>query len=97
MMNTQSLIQFGTSPNSLKQSVVGFVNPFVDGGSLHRTIYVHHGFIQNLLPSTQYFYRVGDGQKWSEIFSFKTLPPKNQNPIKIAMYGDMVHYHVFGY
>lgn len=51
------------------------------------TLGYHTVTFQNLLPKTQYVYRVGDGTNWSEWFHFTTAAPKFE-PFSFIYLGD---------
>lgn len=88
-LNSQnSIVQYGTSIDSLnKQEVDGTVNTYTASGwrgSLHSATMT--GLIEN---GQQYYYRVGDGDIWSQVFSFKTF--NRDQPISYAIIGDMAY------
>ena len=99
---TQSIVQLGQQstpdPFTIKRS--GKAIEFKDGGSSHTNRTIHLVQVNNLSPSTTYFYQVGD-PTWeggfSAIYSFKTAPNvatlKNNLPIKFGIYGDMGNYN----
>lgn len=49
--------------------------------------YYHTATISDLLPNTQYLYRVGDGSKFSEWSEFKTAQKKDE-PFSFVYFGD---------
>lgn len=53
--------------------------------------YTHTIILENILPSTTYFYRVGNDQHgWSSVLSFTNRPTSNINAkVNIIAYGDM--------
>jgi hypothetical protein len=57
---------------------------FIDPG------YMHTILLENLLPSTTYFYRVGTDQHgWSQIYSFMNRPSNKDQSVYLIAYGDM--------
>lgn len=52
------------------------------------TAHYHSVVFRNLKPSTAYTYRVGDGQNWSEWFTFKTASAKAE-PFSFIYFGDV--------
>ncbi len=71
------------SNNLKKWSAVSKVYEHPDYVSVH-----HHVAIDALKPSTDYLYRVGDGQQWSEWFQFRTAS-KQQKPFDFLFFGDL--------
>lgn len=52
--------------------------------------FMHTMLLQNLLPSTTYFYRVGtDEHGWSQIYSFTNRPANKEGEVYMIAYGDM--------
>ena len=52
--------------------------------------YMHTILLENLLPSTTYFYRVGiDQHGWSQIYSFTNRPSNKDQSVYLIAYGDM--------
>jgi phosphodiesterase/alkaline phosphatase D-like protein len=57
---------------------------FIDPG------YMHTILLENLHPSTTYYYRVGtDEHGWSSIYSFTNRPADKNEAVYIIAYGDM--------
>jgi hypothetical protein len=57
---------------------------FIDPGFMHTIL------LNNLQPSTTYFYRVGtDEDGWSSVFSFTNRPVTEDSEVIIIAYGDM--------
>jgi len=48
----------------------------------------HKVIFENLQPGTKYAYRVGDGEKWSEWFQFRTSMAKDE-PFSFLYFGDV--------
>ncbi|CAF3761640.1 unnamed protein product [Adineta steineri] len=52
--------------------------------------YMHTILLENLHPSTTYFYRVGtDEHGWSQIYSFQNRPANKDESVYLIAYGDM--------
>jgi hypothetical protein len=83
-----SIVQYGTDQNNLDLISQGSVLTYPSAGwigSLHRATMI------SLLPTTTYYYRVGDGvNSWSEIFNFKTFDPASKS-ITYAVIADMAY------
>ncbi|CAF3303126.1 unnamed protein product [Rotaria sp. Silwood2] len=57
---------------------------FIDPGCMHTIL------LEDLRPSTTYFYRVGtDAHGWSSIYSFTNRPAKKDESIYMIAYGDL--------
>ncbi|TDQ13568.1 calcineurin-like phosphoesterase family protein [Algoriphagus boseongensis] len=52
----------------------------------------HSVEFQNLLPDTIYAYRVGDGERWSEWFQFRTASEKSGEKFSFLYVGDAQNY-----
>jgi hypothetical protein len=81
---SQSMIRFGTVSTSLSQTNSGIIKTYTSGGWKGT---VHHAMMYNLSASSRYYYQVGDGVNWSEIFSFKS--PTAQYPRFVACIADV--------
>jgi len=87
---TSSQIQYWRSTSSLifttiskNQTIV-----FIDSGHNSKKRTLHIVWIKNLLPSSTYFFKVGDDSHgWSEEFSIRTLD--RSKPQTLAIYGDL--------
>ncbi len=74
-------------------------NEFYTFPPTYTSLYFHHVKVSNFKPGTQYFYQVGDHpsnkkkEKWSQVYSFKTLPSRksDDNPVAVnlAIVGDL--------
>ncbi|CAF1042516.1 unnamed protein product [Rotaria sordida] len=52
--------------------------------------YMHTILLENLHPSTTYFYRVGTDQHgWSQIYSFRNRPENKDESVYLIAYGDL--------
>jgi hypothetical protein len=94
--------QYGLSPTSLsfhqtgititykasdmcegKANITGPQN-FIDPG------YMHTMLLEDLRPSTTYYYRVGtDEHGWSDVYSFTNRPDNKEEEVYIIAYGDL--------
>jgi len=95
-IQTQSFVKIGLQPlvSSLNMNNTGNEYLFTDLGSLRTNRTIHVVSINNLLPSTRYYYQCGDPlQGWSDIYTFKTSASKDtlmdNLPMKLLMIGDM--------
>ena len=94
--------QYGLSPQSLTSTQSGTTTTytasdmcegkainwspqnFIDPGFMHTIL------LENLRPSTTYYYRVGTPQHgWSKIFHFTNRPSKADELVSIIAFGDM--------
>lgn len=50
---------------SSSQATINFLDPG----------FIHNVLLNNLKSKTTYYYRVGDGTTWSDIFQFTSAPP----------------------
>ncbi len=48
----------------------------------------HEIKIMGLTPNTDYFYKVGVGESWSEVFQFKTAPDSIESTVNFLAWGD---------
>jgi len=68
------------------QSISGFITTFTTVQL--REFYIHKARLDHLLPSTTYYYQVGDAKDgWSAVSSFTTISD-GQLPLKFAVFGD---------
>jgi hypothetical protein len=88
------VVQYGTSPSSLSNSALAGPNTnYTAFGILSPSL--RHATITNLIPSTFYYYRVGDASTssgtFSEVYNFTAAPVtgKSSYPISFLTYGDM--------
>ncbi|BFZ07355.1 hypothetical protein BsWGS_10394 [Bradybaena similaris] len=80
---------FGTN-SKLNQLALGTRYQFVDGGSEHRSQYVHKVILKGLTPETDYAYMVGSTYYgYSDIFYFRTWPSGNNWSPSLAIFGDL--------
>lgn len=81
--STGSTVRYGLS-SLLASTVEGreFTYAGYDG-------YLHNATLSSLTPSTTYYYRVGDGVDWSEVFSFTTAPTVGSTlPFTVVAWAD---------
>ncbi|XP_048586693.1 acid phosphatase type 7 isoform X1 [Nematostella vectensis] len=67
----------------------GTVTKFVDGGNLHRTIYIHRVTLKGLKPTQAYDYHCGGPDGWSEEFNFKARRDGVDWSPRLAIFGDL--------
>lgn len=85
--NTWTEVQFGTTPDNLDQFARGISFQYdairLDGRR------AHEARLCGLTPATTYFYRVGGGDTWSDVYTFTTAPARGSDePFRIAVTGD---------
>jgi len=92
---TMDVVEYGASPQTLRHSSIGEASTFLDGAGF-RNITMHHAEMVDLLPTSQFFYRVCSSfttanKLCSEVFSFRTLPQvgPQSKPLKFLLFGDM--------
>ena len=56
------------------------------------TAHYHSVEFRDLLPDTTYAYRVGDGERWSEWFQFKTASDQAEDKFSFLYVGDAQNY-----
>jgi len=87
---TKSIVQYGKHSDTYTQEMEGSSQEIKYGSG-----YMHHATMIDLDPATVYFYRVGNGEEWSNEFNFHTqqdLEDKNDSAdakLKFIAYGDM--------
>ncbi|OQV20064.1 Acid phosphatase type 7 [Hypsibius exemplaris] len=74
---------------SQPMEVNGQQTKFVDPAKAQRTQYIHRGVMVDLLPKTFYYYRVGDGVTWTEVFRFRSLQSGSDWNPRLAVFGDL--------
>eukprot|EP00049_Salpingoeca_infusionum_P005398 m.91691 g.91691 ORF g.91691 m.91691 type:complete len:499 (-) comp12957_c0_seq3:2036-3532(-) len=86
-LNQSTSVSFGTSPSTLSKTSPCSQRAFVDGGSAHRTIYLHECLMSPLSYDTRYYYQIGNANAQSAVLNFTTW--KETDPeISMAVYGD---------
>lgn len=90
---TGTYVQYGLSSDALTNQVYGLCYPFDLNSQKIQKQSNHVAYMTNLKPSTKYFYRVGDLTRWSQIYSFKSLPDattiSNNLPQRFLIFGDL--------
>lgn len=85
-----SEVQYGTEPDNLDMHSSGHTSTYTSAGWVG---IIHKAVMQNLKPSTTYYYRVGGDEgaanPWSETISFTTSVPGQ--PLRFAMIADMAY------
>ena len=74
-------------------SVTGYTEEFIDGGSERRKMYIHRVTMKDLKPGKGYYYHVGSEDGWSAIYWFTTLKSGTDWSPKIALYGDLGNFN----
>ncbi|XP_065919774.1 acid phosphatase type 7-like [Dysidea avara] len=85
----QSAVQYNEYGVDLTNNVTGKMVKFVDGGGRHVVRYMHTVTLTGLEPATQYDYKVGCSDKWSDTFTMTTLNNGTDWSPRLAIYGDM--------
>ncbi|XP_065920095.1 acid phosphatase type 7-like isoform X2 [Dysidea avara] len=85
----QSTVQYGEHGSDLLITVNGTMVKFVDGGKNHIVRYMHTVTLTGLKSATQYDYKVGCSDKWSNTFTMTTLNDGTNWSPRLAIYGDM--------
>lgn len=82
-----TVVRYGTSSDDLSLIVTGKTNTYTQAGWIGT---IHKATMINLKPATIYYYQVGggEGEKWSQIYSFKTYNPEEELT-KFAVIADM--------
>jgi len=96
--NTSSTVAYGTQSGKLVSFQNGSTHTYDSGSCLLDYCgwkgIIHVVVIQKLSPSTRYYYRVGDGQVWSDEFYFITQSSSRRG-VTVAAFGDMGTYPLF--
>lgn len=71
--NPETIVEWGTTPESLTETVEGTTQIMSDTGYAANYFY-HQAKIEGLNPNTKYYYRTRTGEQTSEILTFKTHP-----------------------
>ena len=80
-------VQYGTSPSSMTNTVTADSHGYTAGGWIGA---IHTATMTDLVPSTQYFYRVGGATSgWSTTLSFTTIDATLPANFTFAVYGDL--------
>jgi len=93
---TDSFVMLGTSahPSDFSLNISGEATVFTDCGSQQTKRTIHTAMVNDLLPSTTYFYQVGDAHHgFSDVNSFTTAPSadtlSSSLPHTFLLFGDM--------
>jgi 3',5'-cyclic AMP phosphodiesterase CpdA len=84
-----SVVQYGQSKHLMTSLVRGDISTY-RAGSWHGTI--HRAIMTDLKPGVTYYYRVGNGDRWSETLSFTTLNAEQESSaasVRYAILADM--------
>lgn len=71
--NTESTVEYGTTPEALTTIVNGTTEIFSDTGYAANYFY-HTVKVDGLTPNTKFYYRIKTGVVTSDVYSFKTMP-----------------------
>ena len=75
--NPETIVQYGTSPTALTNTLTGTNQVFSDTGYAANYFY-HTVKITGLAANTKYYYRIKTGTSQSDVYSFKTMPLPGQ-------------------
>uniref|UniRef100_A0A2C9JIY6 Purple acid phosphatase n=1 Tax=Biomphalaria glabrata TaxID=6526 RepID=A0A2C9JIY6_BIOGL len=87
--DTDSIVKYGLTVDSLTLIQKGNESMFVDGGNEKRTQYIHCVDLVDLKPNTTYFYMAGGPSGWSATYHFKTMPEGEDWSPSLAVFGDL--------
>jgi len=73
----------------MERKFIGTSRLFVDGGDLKREQWIHTVVLTHLKPYTNYLYRVGSDQGWSNYFFTKTVMDGTMWSPTVALFGDL--------
>ena len=79
--SSSSNVEYGTDSGELNQTASG------DDDMYLWTTCTHTVILSDLYPNTTYYYRVGGGSEWSDIYNFQTLEEKPES-ITIGVIAD---------
>eukprot|EP01126_Amoeba_proteus_P028312 TRINITY_DN2794_c0_g1_i8.p1 TRINITY_DN2794_c0_g1~~TRINITY_DN2794_c0_g1_i8.p1 ORF type:complete len:321 (-),score=59.06 TRINITY_DN2794_c0_g1_i8:601-1563(-) len=85
--NDPSLARYGLSPAHLSNQAKGTVDSYTNDQG-YTSGGIHQVLLQDLSPSTTYFYQVG-GNVWSSIYNFTSAPKEGTNDIVFGVIGDV--------
>ena len=80
-----SVVVYGTDANNLNIKNVGTVDTYTQAGWVGT---IHRAKMTDLKHSETYYYSVGDGNKWSDVMSFRTFDQESQ-ALTYAVIADM--------
>jgi hypothetical protein len=73
--SSESNVHYGLSEDNLTSVASGSMQDLKDPGDNYSKNYYYHSVqLNGLSPGTRYFYKVGNGNTESEVYSFKTQP-----------------------
>lgn len=75
--NPESIVEYGSTPQQLGNSVTGTNQIFTDTG-YPQNYYYHTVKLTGLTANTKYYYRIKTGNDVSDVKSFKTMPLAGQ-------------------
>jgi hypothetical protein len=83
---TPSIVEYKVKGDSTYSQTTG-VEYTYQGGEFGWYGWIHRVVLQNLKPTTQYVYKVGDGTNWSSEYNFTTQASPNSPPASSYLYG----------
>jgi len=85
--NDSSQVMYGADKSNLNLSARGTATSYSFEG--YTSGGIHSALLEDLLPSTTYYYQVGGPDQWSDIYSFKSAPPVGKEDIYIGAMADV--------
>eukprot|EP01126_Amoeba_proteus_P028317 TRINITY_DN2794_c0_g2_i15.p1 TRINITY_DN2794_c0_g2~~TRINITY_DN2794_c0_g2_i15.p1 ORF type:complete len:271 (+),score=33.54 TRINITY_DN2794_c0_g2_i15:153-965(+) len=82
-----SIARYGLSPAHLSSQAQGTVDSYTNDQG-YTSGGIHQVLLQDLSPSTTYFYQVG-GDDWSSIYNFSSAPEDGTKDIVFGVIGDV--------
>lgn len=82
------LVKYGRKRYSLFIQSYGKSKSLMEPKNPEIIRYFHTVHLKNLKYNTKYYYKVGDGKRWSKTFYFKTFPKTSRFKLKFCTFGD---------
>ncbi|CEF68460.1 Iron/zinc purple acid phosphatase-like protein [Strongyloides ratti] len=83
------IVKYGTSSSCMSKISFGRSKSLIENNNSSIVRYYHTVYLKNLNYNKKYYYKVGDGRKWSKKFYFKTFPGGSNFDMKLCVFGDM--------